>query len=74
MYCLTCWYPVDRTCIVLLVRIRLTVHVLPYLLVSGLFEPQLEDVQDGFAEDEWQPLVVGDVLIHRADNLSTLLK
>jgi hypothetical protein len=39
-----------------------------------LFEPELEDVEDGLAEDEWQPLVVGDVLIHCANNFATLLK
>jgi len=45
-----------------------------YLLISRLLESELEDVQDGFAEDEGQPLVVGDVLIHGANNLATFLK
>ena len=36
-------------------------------------KPKLKDVQDRLAEDDGQPLVVGDVLVHGANNPPALL-
>ena len=41
---------------------------------AGRPEGQLEDLEDARAEDDGQPLVVGDVLQHRAHDLAGLEK
>ena len=44
------------------------------VVVAVGVERELEDGEDARAQDDGQPLVVGDVLVHGAHNLTALLK
>ena len=47
--------------------------VVPFVMAVGV-EGELEDVEDAWAQDDGEPLVVGDVLEHGAHYLPSLLK
>ena len=52
---------------------RVDAGVVPVVVVVGV-EGELEDVEDARAQDDGQPLVVGDVLDHGAHDLPPLLE
>ena len=52
---------------------RVDAGVVPVVVAVGV-EGELEDVEDARAQDDGQPLVVGDVLEHGAHYLPPLLK
>ena len=52
---------------------RVDAGVVPVVLSVGV-QGELEDVEDARAQDDGEPLVVGDVLEHGAHYLPSLLK